>query len=76
MKTSLVVPFLALGARHAIAQTADGFEAPDFNITEALIRNGINISAIPELSGLTERTLLSGCSVAVCPPARSIGHSF
>jgi hypothetical protein len=46
------------------AQTGE-FEAPDFNITEALIANGINVSAIPELAPLAERSLFSGCSIAV-----------
>jgi hypothetical protein len=48
-----------------IAQAGDVFEALDFNITEALIHNGVNISAIPELGNFVERTLLSGCSTAV-----------
>jgi ABC-type proline/glycine betaine transport system permease subunit len=41
------------------------FEAPDFNVTEALIENGVNVSAIPELAGLAVRSSLSGCSIAV-----------
>jgi uncharacterized MnhB-related membrane protein len=43
----------------------DAFEAPDFNVTEALIGNGVNVSAIPELAGLVVRSSLSGCSIAV-----------
>jgi hypothetical protein len=41
------------------------FEAPDFNVTEALIDNGVNISAIPALAGLVSRSSLGGCSIAV-----------
>jgi hypothetical protein len=51
----------------ALAQSnASTFENADFNITEALIANGVDVSAIPELSGLVERTLdLSPCAIAV-----------
>ncbi|ORX94635.1 hypothetical protein BCR34DRAFT_499113 [Clohesyomyces aquaticus] len=41
----------------------DSFEPVNFNITEALVDNGVNISAIPELANLAERSLLSGCSI-------------
>jgi hypothetical protein len=43
----------------------DTFEAPGFNVTEALIHNGVNVSAIPALAGLVVRSSLSGCSIAV-----------
>lgn len=43
----------------------DTFEAPEFNVTEALIKNGVNVSAIPELAGLVVRSSVSGCSIAV-----------
>ncbi|KAF2820323.1 FAD-binding domain-containing protein [Ophiobolus disseminans] len=42
----------------------DTFESPDFNVTEALIENGINVSAIPELASLAVRSSTSGCSIA------------
>jgi hypothetical protein len=58
---------LSIGAIVAAVSAQTGiFEPADFNITEALISNGVNVSAIPELSGLVERTTLSGCSIAVC----------
>jgi hypothetical protein len=63
MRVSTFFPAFALVAR-IHAQTGE-FETPDFNITEALIANGINVSALPELAPLVERTLLSGCSIAV-----------
>jgi hypothetical protein len=43
----------------------DVFEPMDFNVTEALIENGVNVSAIPELAGLVVRSSLKGCSIAV-----------
>jgi hypothetical protein len=41
------------------------FEPADFNVTEALLDNGVNVSYIPELAPLVERSVLSGCSIAV-----------
>lgn len=63
MKASSFLSVLGLGTA-VYAQTSE-FETPDFNITEALIANGINVSALPELAPLVERSLLSGCSIAV-----------
>ncbi|KAJ8118237.1 hypothetical protein OPT61_g735 [Boeremia exigua] len=41
------------------------FEAPDLNITEALIKNGVDVSAIPVLSGLNKWTSsISSCEIA------------
>ncbi|KAJ4371001.1 hypothetical protein N0V86_008695 [Didymella sp. IMI 355093] len=67
--TTLVGAFAA----GAFAQTTVGaFEPANFNITEALVSNGVDISAIPELSGLVERTLdLSPCSIA-CTSLKTI----
>ena len=41
------------------------FEPADFNITEALVDKGVNVSAIPGLSDLAERSSTDGCSIAV-----------
>jgi hypothetical protein len=55
---------LATIAGNALAQEA--FEPLDFNVTEALIANGVDISALPELANITEkRSLFSPCAVAV-----------
>jgi hypothetical protein len=54
----------SLGALTATA-LANSFEPSDFNVTEALVDNGVNISAIPGLAGLVERSSLNGCSIAV-----------
>lgn len=53
----------ALGA-FATAGNCSTFEPVDFNVTEALIDTGVNVSAIPGLSGLVERSS-GACSVAV-----------
>jgi hypothetical protein len=55
---------LAILASGTWAQTT--FEPADFNVTEALLEKGVNVSALPQLEGLVERSLLSGCSIAVC----------
>jgi hypothetical protein len=58
----------------AVVQGQDTFEAPNFNVTEALIENGVNVSAIPELAGLVVRSSLNGCSIAVgCGPLHTPG---
>ena len=62
MKTSTVVLGLA-----ACALT-QSFEPADFNVTEALLRNGVNASALPDLSNIAEQSALSGCSAAVRSP--------
>jgi hypothetical protein len=48
----------------------DSFEPADFNVTDALLDNGVNVSAIPALSGLAERS--TECTIAVS--CRSIAH--
>ncbi|OAL04330.1 FAD-binding domain-containing protein [Phaeosphaeriaceae sp. SRC1lsM3a] len=62
MRISTFIPAAACIAGVS-AQTGE-FETPTFNITEALLANGINVSALPELAPLVERTLSSGCSIA------------
>ncbi|RYO28564.1 hypothetical protein AA0113_g10790 [Alternaria arborescens] len=59
MKTVVSLAAFAVGA---LSQAT--FEPADFNITEALLKNGVNISAIPELASFAERSLSSGCSAA------------
>ncbi|KAH7135251.1 FAD binding domain-containing protein [Dendryphion nanum] len=44
------------------AQTT--FEPADFSIPEALLRNGVDISSIPHLSGLVGRSSLDRCPIA------------
>jgi hypothetical protein len=59
MKTSLpLLTFITCGL-------CQSFEPADFNVTEALLDNGVNVSALPDLSGLAERSALSACSLAV-----------
>jgi hypothetical protein len=57
-----IVPLAALAAG-VVSQST--FEPADFNITEALLDNGVNVSALPDLSSLVDRSSTSGCSAAV-----------
>lgn len=66
MKAGTALSIGALAASTFAQANTGAFEPADFNITDALIDNGVNVSAIPELSGLVQRTLdLSPCSIAV-----------
>jgi hypothetical protein len=58
--------FFSLGVFVASVSAQTGvFEPADFNVTEALIANGVNVTALPQLSSLVERTSLFSCSIAV-----------
>jgi hypothetical protein len=54
-----------VGAFAAAVTAQSTFEATDFNVTEALLDVGVNISSIPALEGLVQRSSTSGCSIAV-----------
>lgn len=43
----------------------NAFEPANFNITQALIKNGVEVSAIPELAGSVEHFSSKACSLAV-----------
>lgn len=60
MKVSLTI--LACTAGPLLAQ---GFEPADFNVTEALLKNGVAACALPQPSELDDRSPLSGCKAAV-----------
>jgi hypothetical protein len=55
----LVAAFVVRALSHQL------FEPVDFNITKALLDNGVSVSAIPELAHVAKRDALSGCSTAV-----------
>jgi len=57
-------PFIfASFASLALSQT---FEASDFNVTEALIAQGVDVASLPGLSGLVRRSSKTACDIAVC----------
>ncbi|RAQ98719.1 FAD-binding domain-containing protein [Stemphylium lycopersici] len=59
MKTSISLTTLVAGV---VSQAT--FEPANFDVTEALLSNGVNVSALPELANFAEKSLLSGCSTA------------
>lgn len=59
----------------ASARTTNVFEPASFNISEALIANGIDVSAIPELTKFSGRSF-SGCSAAVCSEPQTYFYLF
>ncbi|KAJ4400379.1 hypothetical protein N0V91_008735 [Didymella pomorum] len=54
----------AIAALTASGVVRDLFETPDFNVTEALVEQGVNLTALPELAGLAERSSDLACSIA------------
>lgn len=60
MKTFILLSALVA----AVSAQAGTFEPSNFNVTKALISNGVNVSAMPELAGLAERSAPGGCSIA------------
>ncbi|KAI4711693.1 hypothetical protein J4E89_003134 [Alternaria sp. Ai002NY15] len=65
--------FLAISgalAGNAVAQ--DAFEPTDFNVTEALFANGVNVSALPDLAALLEKRSLSSPCIAACSSLKLI----
>lgn len=60
MKTFVPVAILV-----AVVAGHSTFEVADFNVTQALLDNGVNISALPDLAPLVDRAPTSGCSAAV-----------
>ena len=43
----------------------DAFEPADFNVKDALLKNGVDVADLPELSQLGKRSSMSRCGVAV-----------
>jgi hypothetical protein len=56
---------LVLLASFVASVASQAFESADFNVMEALIAQGVNITALPQLSELVERSSDVGCKVAV-----------
>jgi hypothetical protein len=59
----LLLALLGLMPFGVIAQ--DVFEPADFNVKEALLKNGVDVADLPELSQLGKRSSMSRCVVAV-----------
>jgi hypothetical protein len=57
--------FLLAVTSYVQMSLAVGVESVDFNVTQALIDQGFNTSAIPALTTLTNKSSSFGCSIAV-----------
>lgn len=42
-----------------------GLEFAEFNVTQAIIEQGVNVSAIPALVALTDQSSVFACNIAV-----------
>jgi hypothetical protein len=58
-------PLLSIFALCANVVAQEAFEPPDFNITVALIANGINVSSLRAINTLTDRSLPNSCALVV-----------
>ena len=59
--------FVLLGVFPSVLLAQQTFESPDFDITAALLDNGVNVFDIPDPTDLSKRTSSGSCSVAVSP---------
>lgn len=63
--------FVALSALTINVTAQEVFEPVDFNVTEALRSNGVNVSALPDLAELNEkRSIFSPYAAAVRHPTK------
>lgn len=60
-----ISPIAFLGFLQAAIFGQDLFEPVDFNVTQALLDNGVKSSALPEGVGYATQSQLIGCSLAV-----------
>jgi hypothetical protein len=69
---------LFLGAIAGRVSAQDAFEPSGFNVTEALVENGVDFSALPELAVLVEKRSLSNpCAIAVGTALlRNLSHAY
>jgi hypothetical protein len=67
-----VSSIISLGFMPSGIIAQDVFEPADFNVTEALLANGVNVSGLPELSEIGARSILSGCSITEV----NVWHAF
>ncbi|KAF9698012.1 hypothetical protein EKO04_004314 [Ascochyta lentis] len=61
MKAFSLTTYAVLAASCAAQQS---FEKADFDVTEALLQHGVNVSALPDLAGLVDQSSNLACSIA------------
>ena len=60
-----IVSVCALVTRVFVLATESSFEPTNFNVTAALVANGVSPDNIPDFKALEERSSLGSCPVAV-----------
>jgi hypothetical protein len=63
-------------ATSVLVRAQGTFESTDFNATKALVDLGINVTALPDLAQLRERSSTAGCSIAVSVTSSNIPTTF
>jgi hypothetical protein len=69
--------WLCLSTSFACAAAQELFEPRDFNITNALIANGVKLSSIPAIADLEKHSIPKSCELAVSRPilaSSSVSH--
>ena len=66
MRFAQFVSLCAVATEALTLTTEGGFEPSNFNVTEALIANGVDSDVIPDAQALSKRSSLGACKVAVC----------
>jgi hypothetical protein len=66
MRFTQFVSLCALATEALTLTTDSGFEPSNFNVTAALIANGVDPDFIPDAQALSRRSSLGACKVAVC----------
>lgn len=65
MIAGVLLSAFVLGGLGGTAAAQDNFEPADFNVTSELLTLGVDVNALPELSGLAERDDAAPCAAAV-----------
>ena len=65
MIAGVLLSAFVLGGLGGTAAAQDNFEPADFNVTSELLTLGVDVNALPELSGLAERDDAASCAAAV-----------
>jgi hypothetical protein len=55
----------ALAVLTASCVARESFETADFNVVDALLKQGVDVSALPDLATLVARSSYNACSIAV-----------
>lgn len=69
-----IAQVLLLATGFCLAKSQSTLETADFNVTDALLDLGVNVTALPGLASLAQRSSLAGCSIA-CNSLRLLFNS-